>query len=151
MLLYLLVIATAASADECKKPVLASAKNIAIEAEVTRTRLSVGTLPAKTELVLRNIHFDVHPGTQFHVLLQRADDPAKRVRVGTLSFYASTKAPVTTTRTFDVTDELRQLGASGTVDVVLEATTGRGGATESTFNAQSKFTVGAIELRAKGK
>lgn len=133
-----------------------SVKNVVVNAPVTRVRLSIpaGALQSKTELVLRNIRFDAHPGTQFHVILERHDDPARRARAGTLSFYMPAKARVTTTRTFDVTDELRQLAASAAdlqnIDVVFEATTGRGGAnTKPPSDPQSKLTIGAVELRVK--
>ena len=73
--------------------VLANVKNHAINAEVTRKRLPLaggqmesvralalgGTneaLPVETELVLRNIKFDAHPGSQFKVILERRDDPS---------------------------------------------------------------------------
>ncbi len=153
--------------------VLGSVKNHAINVEVTRKRLTLagGTLksvrslalrgndalPVETELVLRNIQFDAHPGSQFNVILERRDDPTKRARVGTLSFFVSTKAHAghasEITRTFDVTDELRQIAASTAeiedVNVVFEATTGLAGATESAFDADAKLTVGEIELRVK--
>jgi hypothetical protein len=104
--------------------------------------------------VLRDIHFAVHPGTQFNVILERRDDPTRRARVGTLSFYTPAKAPGTTSRTFDVTDELREIADSKadleTIDIVFEATTGRGDAkTKPTFDPQSKLTIGAVELRVK--
>lgn len=128
----------------------ARAKNVAIDDAVTRTRLRLpaGAARAKTELVLRDIRFAAHPGTQFHVVLERPGDRTKRARVGTLSFYAP-KAGVATSRTFDVTEELRAIAVSaGDVCVVFEATTGRGGANaESGFDARSKLTIGEVELR----
>lgn len=133
-----------------------SVKNLAVSAPVTRTRLAIpaAALQAKTELVLRNIRFDAHPGTQFHVVLERRDDPAKRARAGTLSFYMPAKVRTATTRTFDVTGELRQLAASAAdlekIDVVFEATTGRGGSNaKPTSDPQSKLTIGAVEVRVK--
>lgn len=153
--------------------VLANVKNHAINADVTRTRLPLAggamapvrslalrgneALEVETELVLRNIRFDAHPGSQFHVILERRDDPARRVRVGTLSFFRSTKAheghSMEINRTFDVTEELRQLAVSAAklteVNVVFEATTGLAGATEAAFDPDGKLTVGEIELRVK--
>jgi Common central domain of tyrosinase/Polyphenol oxidase middle domain len=153
--------------------VLANVKNHAINAEVTRKRITLAggamasvrdvalretvAVPVETELVLRNIKFNAHPGSQFHVLLERRDDPAKRVRVGTLSFFRSTKAheghSEEINRTFDVTEELRELAVSATdlkdVNVVFEATTGLGNATEPSFDADGGLTVGEIELRVK--
>lgn len=146
----------AAAKDYAQPRVLGSAKNVVIDAAVVRERLPIAAaaLRSKTELVLRNIQFDAHPGTQFHVVLERRDDRAKRARAGTLSFYASTRGRTTVSRTFDVTDELRQIAASGadleSVDVVFEATSGRGGANaEASFD--SKLTIAAIELRVKAK
>jgi hypothetical protein len=71
-----------------------------------------------------------------------------------LSFYMTTKGRAAVSRTFDVTDELRQIAASAAdlqnVDVVFEATTGRGGGNaEARFDPRSKVTVGKIELRIK--
>jgi len=155
--------------------VLANVKNHAINAEVTRKRLTLAggalesiralavrgneAVPVETELVLRNIKFDAHPGSQFNVILERRDDPSKRARVGVLSFFMSTKAHEGHTgaieRTFDVTDELRQLAVSGgdlkDVNVVFEATTGVAGAREASFDADAKLTVGEIELRVKAQ
>ncbi len=81
----------------------------------------------------------------------------RTARVGTLSFFTSTKAHEghsgDINRTFDVTDELRQLAVSAAelkdVNVVFEATTGLAGATEASFDADAKLTVGEIELRVK--
>ena len=57
-------------------------------------------------------------------------------------------------RTFDVTDELRQIVASGAdleaIDVVFEVTTGRitPGSEEISFDPEdTRLTVGEIELR----
>ena len=58
------------------------------------------------------------------------------------------------TRTFDVTDELRQITASGqkAVDVVFEATSGRGDANAKTrLDPDAKLTIGEIEIRARAK
>jgi hypothetical protein len=152
--------------------VLANVKNHAINAEVTRKRLTLAggsmesvravatrgneAVDVETELVLRNIKFNAHPGSQFKVILERRDDPTKRAQVGTLSFFVSTKAHEGHTgeinRTFDVTDELRQLAVGSDlkeVNVVFEATTGIAGATEASFDADSQLTVGEIELRVK--
>lgn len=152
----------AADGKDCPRPVaagaakLASAKNVAIDAAITRTRLAIagGAPGSKTELVLRDIRFDTHPGTQFHVILERHGNPEKRARVGTLSFYLPTNTPGAIGRTFDVTDELRQIAVPTAelqhVVVVFEATTGRGGGNaKARFDPESKLTVGEIELRVK--
>ncbi len=154
--------------------VLGEVKQHVINAAVSRQRLPIAggamapvralamrgndALPVKTELVLRNIQFTEHPGKQFSVILERRDDPTKRVRVGTLSFFDSMAAghehdEEASDRTFDVTDELRQIAASASdlkeVNVVFEATTGRitPGAEEISFDRDdTKLTVGEIEL-----
>ena len=154
--------------------VLGEVKQHVINAAVSRQRLPIAggamapvralamrgndALPVKTELVLRKIQFTQHPGKQFSVILERRDDPTKRVRVGTLSFFDSMAAghehdEEASDRTFDVTDELRQIAASASdlkeVNVVFEATTGRitPGAEEISFDRDdTKLTVGEIEL-----
>lgn len=140
--------AHAAPGTDCVRPLRASnARNVVIDAAVTRAKLPIpGLRDANVELVLRDIRFDRHPGTQFHVILERRDDRTKRARAGTLSFYAATKGPIT--RTFDVTDELRELSIRGEVDVVFEATSGRANA-KATFDPDTKLTIGEIALRAK--
>lgn len=146
-------------AGACEPPVvLGSAKKIVIQSDVTRAHLPVakGALEVNSVLVLRGIHFDSHPGTQFHVLLERRDEPTKRVRVGTLSFYMQSNKNATATRTFDVTDELRQLARTDAelqqLDVVFEATSGRGGAnTRAHFDADSKLTIDEVSLQVKAK
>lgn len=153
--------------------VLANVKNHAINAEVTQKRLPMSSsamesmrplilnanaaLPVEIELVLRNIQFSAHPGSQFNVILERRDDATKRVRVGTLSFFVSTKEHAghsgEMTRVFDVTDELRQLAVTAPnikeVNVVFEATRGLAGDKEAPFDADGRLTVGEIELRVR--
>ena len=143
------------TANACALP--ANVKNVAVTTKITRMRLPMkaDALRSPAELVLRNIRFDAHPGTQFHVFLERRDDPAKRARVGTLSFYMATKGKGSTNRSFDVSDELHQLAATaaelGKIDVVLEATSGRGGATKGTFDPDAKLTIGEVGLRVRAK
>ncbi len=111
-------------------------------------------LPVATELLLRNIRFDVHPRTGFRIYLQRADDPSRRAYVATLSFFADGTehhASAPDTRTFDVTEELRALDFEGTgthdIDVVFEAVDQR---VRQGFNpAATKVTVDEIEFRVK--
>jgi hypothetical protein len=162
--------------------VLGNVKAHAINAAVTRKRLPIAggaalatpralalrghaALPVRTHLVLRDIRFAAHPGTQFKVILERSDDRTKRVQVGTLSFFVSTvtakghenHAPATPmNRSFDVTNQLRQLAGPkadlADVQVVFEATTGRLGSTaKARFSAKSKLTVGEIELRVTAR
>jgi hypothetical protein len=164
-----------ARAKLAKPAVLGEVKQQVINAPVSRRRLPIAggasmapvralamrpndALPVKTELVLRNIQFAEHPGKQFSVILERRDNPTKRVRVGTLSFFVS-MAPghehdeETIDRTFDVTDELHQIAAAASdleeVNVVFEVTTGRiaPGEEEVSFDAEdTRLTVGEIEL-----
>jgi tyrosinase len=155
--------------------VLGEVKGQVINAAVTRKRLPIASsgamapvralamranaaVPVKTELVLRNIQFTQHPGKQFAVILERRDDPSKRVRVGTLSFFDSMEPghehdEATIDRRFDVTDELHQIAASAPslneLNVVFEVTTGRitPGQQEVSFDAEdTRLTVGEIEL-----
>ncbi|HXT51393.1 MAG TPA: tyrosinase family protein [Thermoanaerobaculia bacterium] len=163
-----------ARAKLAKPAVLGEVKGHVINAAVSRMRLPIAggssmaplralamrgnaALPVKTELVLRNIQFTNHPGKQFNVILERRDDPTKRVYVGTLSFFESGMPghehdEATINRTFDVTDELRQLAAASDlkeVNVVFEVTTGRiaPGEDEMSFDPQdTKLTVGEIDL-----
>lgn len=165
--------------DRLEEPVvLGNVKNHAVNAEVTRQRVPLAggalapvralavsgheAVDVETELVLRDIRFDAHPGSQFRVFLERRDDPAQRVRVGTLSFFRSTLAHAahegheeTIDRSFDVTDELRQLAVTADdlqeVHVVFEATTGIAGSTEAPFDADANMVVGEIELRVKSE
>ncbi len=166
-----------------KPVILGSAKSHVINAAVTRKRLPIAggsalvtprglafrandALPVRTDLVLRGIRFDAHPGTKFNVFLERRDDPSRRARVGTLNFFDSAGSgeegheghggAASLDRSFDVTDELRQIAGTQSelkeVDVVFEAAAGRLGAnTKVTFSPKSKLTVGEIELRVSAR
>jgi len=122
-----------------------STERLAINAPLTRRRISLPAtaslshprqfalreqvqLPVATELILRGVHFDVHPGRSFGVSLERVDN-GKRSFVGTLSFFSDEPAGAahhasSGTRVFDATDALRELGLEGTgtlnVNVVIE-------------------------------
>lgn len=131
------------------------AKHVVIDSEVTRARVTMRgeRVQDGTELVLRDIRFEANPGTQFHISVARHDDPAKRARVGTLNFYAA-KAGAKTSRTFDVTDELRAIEGAGLrdIDVVFESTSGRGDETEApAVDPRAKLSIGAVELRVRQK
>jgi hypothetical protein len=159
-----------------KPAVLANAKAHAINAAVTRKRLTLSSsdamaaprrfalresaaLPVRTELVLRDIRFDEHPGTQYNVYLERrVGDATRRQRVGTLSFFTSTDGndhaqhAGTETRIFDVTEELRALAGSSLnvkdVDVVFEATSGRMSSRKrQPQRAATHLTIAEIDLR----
>jgi hypothetical protein len=118
-------------------------------------------VPVKLELVLHGIHYHAHPGTMFHVFLERKDDPTKRVLVGTLSFFSSLRGPHaahgSADRTFDVTEQLQTLAAAETglkeVGVVFEAVPSRTGEVETIhFNPKkAKLTVDDVSLNVKNK
>jgi hypothetical protein len=117
-------------------------------------------VPVRTELALRGIHAEAHPGVVFKVFIERSDDPSRREFVGSLSFFEPLEMEAehhmsstsTTDRVFDVTRALRSLGSTtmGDLNVVFEAGTGRLGARETPhFNTRSNLTVDRIELRVK--
>ena len=170
-----------AKAEVAQPVILGNAKKVKINAMVARTAIAMpktakntgpralamtlhAELPVTTELVLKGIHYTAHPGTMFDVFLERKDDPTKREKVGTLSFFTplrsvshahGTTAPATLTETFDVTDQLRALAASGSLDdvnVVFEATTGRmGGGEKPHMNTKAGLVVDEIALDVKAK
>jgi Common central domain of tyrosinase/Polyphenol oxidase middle domain len=121
---------------------------------------------ATTELVLRDITAQTHPGVLFDVYLAKKGDASVRKLVGTISWFGAfrhhgSQGPEKKTLHFDVTDQLRELG--GTKDtsgltVTIEATQGRVPADPSkaesmrasaakAFRPQAKLQIGAIELR----
>lgn len=118
----------------------------------------------ETHLVLRDISFQAHPGAMFHVYLQ-AQGSSKKVQVGTLSFFtlppgvgahahadAHHHPASGITRDFDVTDAMRQLGASSQagVTVSVEATSGREGDNEApSVNEAAKLTIGSIDFQVR--
>lgn len=144
--------ASAASVTSAKKalsrPVLIgqSTEPLTLGGPVTRRRVSLPAtaslshprqfalreqtqLPVATELILRGVHFQVHPGRSFGVYLER-DGNVKRAFVGTMSFFSDEPtgsdahhAP-SGTRVFDATGALRDLALAGTgtlnVNVVFE-------------------------------
>ncbi|WP_035055906.1 tyrosinase family protein [Andreprevotia chitinilytica] len=159
-----MLISTAARGIAIDKPV--TKKHIGLVAEKTNAvplALALrghALVPSRTELVLRGVKYQAHPGTMFDVYLENAQ--GKRAYVGTLSFFtgggghghAHHDAQAATDEVFDVTDSLRELaGANATlkdVSVVFEATTGRLGRDEKAlFNAKSKLTVDEIDLQVK--
>lgn len=160
-----------AKAALAKAVVIGEAKALAIESAVSSKRVTMPAtaspshprqfalqeqtqLPVETDLVLRRIHFDVHPRSGFRIYLQRADDPSRREYVATLSFFSEGNGhhgDSEDTRVYDVTEELRALGFEGTgaleVDVVFEATDPR---VREGFNpAATDVVVDEIELRVK--
>jgi hypothetical protein len=114
-------------------------------------------LPVATELILRGVHFQMHPGRSFKVYLERDDDPAKRAYVGTMSFFSDEPSgsahnhAQSGTRVFDATAALRSLGLEGTgtlnVDVAFEAISDPAGVE---FNAAAtQLVVDKIEFHVK--
>lgn len=122
----------------------------------------------KVQLVLRDITADRHPGTMFNVYLEKTADPADRQYVGTISWFSDFShrhqahgAAVKKTMTFDVTNQLRALGAGTTnagLTTVIEATNGlvsNNPATLSTlreeaatsFQPEANLRIGSIELQ----
>ncbi|MDP9194396.1 MAG: tyrosinase family protein [Acidobacteriota bacterium] len=115
-------------------------------------------LPVATELILRGIRFEEHPTTSINVFLERVDNPAERAFVGTISFFWEEATGEEThhpqgeiTRTFDATEELRELDLEGTgglnLNVVFEAIDEPIG---PDFNpAEVKLTVDEIRFLVK--
>ena len=110
-------------------------------------------LPVVTELILRGIRFARHPGSEFRIFLERADDPSRRAFVGTLSFFSDEPmgaeahhAPGDNDEFFDATEALRALQLEGTgtleLNVVIEAE-------DDDFKERSGLIIDAIELQVK--
>src|SRR5262245_18156123 len=158
---------------KASKSVAITSPMTSIDLDVPRPKLESAfadlQTPGSVELVLRDITADSHPGVLFNVFLVKKDDPANRRHVGTISWFdAFSQGPGSKgeiekqTRTFDVTDEVRELGGSAAASgltVVIEATRGRV-STDPTkvqaqrdeaskaFRAAAHLRIGSIELRA---
>jgi tyrosinase len=135
-----------------------------------RLAAAVGDLDraAPVELVLRDVTAASHPGVLFDVFLAKKGSPDAREHVGTISWFGAfrhhgTSGPVKKTLTYDVTDALRALGGAELretgLTVIVEATDGRDSSDPATaaasrtsaaaaFRAESKLSIGAIELQA---
>jgi len=167
-------VAPAPAAGGAKMTLLGSNKSVAINSAQTTVDI---TLPAPrlqnlfaqaqggatTELVLRDITAQSHPGVMSNVYLAKKDDPKTRVLVGTISWFGAFrhhggKVPEKKTLTFDVTDQLRELGGASGLTVVIEASQGRVPVDPSkadaerakaatAFRAQAKMTIGSIDLQ----
>jgi hypothetical protein len=155
-------------------------EGVAIRSPTTSVNLNVPASPlenlmatarsaaTKVQLVLRDITTDKPPGTQFNVYLEKTAAPADRQFVGTISWFSDFShrhqghgGPVKKTMTFDVTNQLRALGAgtSGAgLTTVIEATTGltptnpAAGSTlraeaANAFQAEANLRIGSIELQ----
>jgi len=121
---------------------------------------------ATMELVLRDITAQSHPGVLFDVYVAKKGDASVRKLAGTISWFGAfrhhgSKGPEKKTLSFDVTDQLRELGGTASttgLTVTIEATQGRVPADQSkaeamravaakAFRPQAKLQIGAIELR----
>ena len=170
----------AASGGERKMAMVGAAKSILIKSPMTSVDLDVPRpkleaaladlqAPGTVELVLRDITADSPPGVLFDVFLAKKDDPANRQHVGTISWFGAFRhrhgdqeGPEKKTLTFDVTDELRELGgtaAASGLTVVIEATHGRvptdraklqaqRDEASKAFRAGANLQIGSIELQA---
>jgi Common central domain of tyrosinase/Polyphenol oxidase middle domain len=160
-------------------------QSIAIRGPTTSVNLNVPPSPleslmatarsasTKVELVLRDVAADSPPGSMFNVYLEKTSAPANRQYVGTLSWFSDFShrrqghggqghgGTVTKTWTFDVTNQLRALGAGTTgagLTTVIEASSGlvsTNPATLSTlredaassFQPEANLRIGSIELQ----
>lgn len=120
----------------------------------------------KTRMILSDVSFEKHPGSMFDIYVQAPSNKARKVYVGTLSFFTAlpgvghqkhhNHAHETTGLSwdFDVTNALRQLGNSAAEGVVVsfEATTGRtSDKTEPRVNSNSDLNVGRIDFEVQMK
>jgi hypothetical protein len=167
----------APAGGETKMAVLGSAKSTLINRPQTTVDIKMpksklrGLLgrpegAATTELVLRDVTAQSHPGVLFDVYLAKKGEPTVRKLVGTISWFGAfrhhgSKGPEKKTLRFDVTDQLRELGGAANTSgltVTIEATQGRVPADPSkaqamraaaakAFRPQAKLQIGAIELR----
>jgi hypothetical protein len=104
-------------------------------------------LPVATDLLVRGVHFQRHPGTTIDVFLEHPEDSTRRTHVGTLAFFSAPHhGHGDDTWRFDATRALRALRLEGTgtfdVKVAFEAATA--------FDAAAAgLTINAIELRVR--
>ncbi len=120
-----------------------------------------------TELVLRDVTAESHPGVLFDVYIATKSQPLKRKFVGTISWFGAfrhhgSKGSEKRTFEFSVSDQLRALGdiAGTSLTVTVEATEGRvptnpnqarsmQAAAAKAFRPEAKMEIGAIELQTK--
>jgi Common central domain of tyrosinase/Polyphenol oxidase middle domain len=143
--------------------------NLAVPASPLESLMATARSPAaKVRLVLRDVAADKPPGSMFNVYLEKTSDPANRQFVGTLSWFSDFShrhqghgTPVKKTWTFDVTNQLRALGAGATstgLTTVIEATSGLASTNPATlstlredaassFQPQANLRIGSIELQ----
>jgi hypothetical protein len=152
------------------KPIAINQPQISVDLPVPKPKLQ-GALSnagktSTTELVLRDVTAQTHPGTLFDVFVEKKGDPSTRTLVGTISWFGAFRHHGHTgaekrTFQFDITDQLQALGQTAAAEgltVTLEASDGRvvadpaRAAAKKTlaakaFRAQSKLQIGAIELQ----
>ena len=164
------------------KQVLGTAPGVSVKEAITSIDIAVPKPAMQTalahlehardmQLVLRDVTADSQPGVLFNVYLARKDDPSKRERVGTISWFGAFRShggkrmtPKKTLR-YDVTSEVKALGGPSLSEqgltVVIEATTGvvpkeSAKAVEQprlaaqAFKKEANVRIGSIELRAAG-
>ncbi len=119
-----------------------------------------------TELVLKDVTAQSHPGVLFNVFVAKKGDPSTRKLAGTISWFGAFRhhghtGPEKRTFQFDVTDQLRALGSAAAdagLTVTLEATDGRVAADPAkneakrtfalkAFRPQAQLKIGSIELQ----
>jgi hypothetical protein len=163
---------------QLQKTTLATSNRIAIDHPQTTVDIIVSEPNAKllvappegtvaTELVLRDVTAESHPGVLFDVYIAKKSQPQTRKFVGTISWFGAfrhhgSKGPEKRTFEFSVSDQLRELGeiAGTPLTVTVEATGGRvptnpdqaismQAAAAKAFRPDAKMEIGAIELQTK--
>jgi hypothetical protein len=149
------------------KAIAINTPQVSVDLPIPKPKLQgVLAKPANTELVLRDVTAQTHPGTLFDVFVEKKGDPSTRTLVGTISWFGAFRhhghtGPEKRTFQFDVTEQLQALGKTANAEgltVTLEASDGRvvadpaKAAAKKTlaakaFRAQSKLQIGAIELQ----
>jgi hypothetical protein len=170
----------AGPAAERRTAMIYASKGVAIASPTTNVDLDVPRpsleaalpnlrTPGSAELVLRDVAADSPPATSFDVFLAARGDPANRQFVGTISWFGAFRhrhgakdGTHPRTLTFDVTNELRALGATATtagLSVTIEATGGLAATdpvrreaqqaeARQAFRAGANVRIGSIELHA---
>jgi len=159
------------------KAIAVDRPSISVDMDIPQPRMRAALAdlkrPGNVELVLRDVAADSHPGTMFDVFIARKGHPESRQHVGTINWFGAFRhhgreTAERRTLHFDVTDELRALGAEAVsaagVTVMVEATSGRvpaerpapGAAAPAApqatplFRREANLRIGAIELRSVG-
>jgi hypothetical protein len=163
---------------QLQKTTLSISSRIAVDHPQTTVDINVSEPNAKllvappegtvaTELVLRDVTAESHPGVLFDVYIAKKSQPQTRKFVGTISWFGAfrhhgSKGPEKRTFEFSVSDQLRELGeiAGTSLTVTVEATEGRvptnpdqaksmQAAAAKAFRPEAKMEIGAIELQTK--